>query len=196
MQTHVKALPMLHTLRLCHRFGRGRFTDFPVELIKMIEGYWRLPRDALEGGVLFSIMWTGVSSWKSTMSGWTKYVSVSQIQQAERRRAVVSCQTLPYVATHRTSKSSTNRQSTRRTESSGRSLLETSFPRAIGLCSRNVSDLTSGTPSLACPTTNALNTFPNSSNHHHVSHVAKTVQKRSPLGSFHRNCRLGSRADH
>jgi hypothetical protein len=30
---------MLHTLRLCHRFGQGRFTDFPVELVKMIEGY-------------------------------------------------------------------------------------------------------------------------------------------------------------
>lgn len=30
---------MLHTLRLCHRFGQGRFTDLPVELVKIIEGY-------------------------------------------------------------------------------------------------------------------------------------------------------------
>ena len=24
---------------MCHHFGRGRFTDFPVELLKMIGGY-------------------------------------------------------------------------------------------------------------------------------------------------------------
>lgn len=39
MQTHIDALPTLQALRLCHRFGDGRFKDFPVELVKMIEGY-------------------------------------------------------------------------------------------------------------------------------------------------------------
>jgi hypothetical protein len=39
MQTHIEVLPTVNTLRLCNRFGHGRFTDFPVELIKMIEGY-------------------------------------------------------------------------------------------------------------------------------------------------------------
>jgi len=39
VQTHVEALPTLHALRLCHRFGHGRFKDLPIELVKMIEGY-------------------------------------------------------------------------------------------------------------------------------------------------------------
>ncbi|GAB7327907.1 hypothetical protein MBLNU13_g11690t2 [Cladosporium sp. NU13] len=39
MQTHIEALPTLQALRLCHRFGQGRFKDFPLELVKMIEGY-------------------------------------------------------------------------------------------------------------------------------------------------------------
>jgi hypothetical protein len=39
MQAYGKALPMLHTLRLCHRFGHGRFAKFPVELVKMIEAH-------------------------------------------------------------------------------------------------------------------------------------------------------------
>jgi hypothetical protein len=39
MLTHIQTLPTLHTLRLCNRFGHGRFKDFPVELVKMIEGH-------------------------------------------------------------------------------------------------------------------------------------------------------------
>jgi hypothetical protein len=43
MLTHISTLPSLHTLRLCNRFGHGRFHDFPVELIKMVEGYVAKP---------------------------------------------------------------------------------------------------------------------------------------------------------
>jgi hypothetical protein len=43
MLAHIQTLPTLHTLRLCHRFGHGRFKDFPVELIKMIEGHVTSP---------------------------------------------------------------------------------------------------------------------------------------------------------
>lgn len=39
MQTHIETLPTLHTLRLSNRFGHGHFHDFPVELVKIIEGY-------------------------------------------------------------------------------------------------------------------------------------------------------------
>lgn len=39
IQTQIEALPTIRTLRLCHRFGHGRFKYIPVELVKTIEGY-------------------------------------------------------------------------------------------------------------------------------------------------------------
>lgn len=37
MMAHIEALPTINVLRLCNRFGHGRFSDFPVELVHTIE---------------------------------------------------------------------------------------------------------------------------------------------------------------
>ena len=39
VKAQIDARPTLHALRLCNRFGHGRFSDFPVELVQMIEGF-------------------------------------------------------------------------------------------------------------------------------------------------------------
>jgi len=37
MMAHIEVLPTINVLRLCNRFGHGRFSDFPVELVHTIE---------------------------------------------------------------------------------------------------------------------------------------------------------------
>lgn len=39
VKAQIDARPTLHALRLCNRFGHGSFSDCPVELIQMIEGF-------------------------------------------------------------------------------------------------------------------------------------------------------------